>query len=110
LTALQRTRTIASKEAVHEQDREEVDRAGCRHLTPRLREARRNGGRGHRRTGIHRRPDRRAGDDVWQHRGSDGEIFLVIRDGVTADMQGDGDKIADEDIWHLVDYIRSLAR
>jgi hypothetical protein len=29
---------------------------------------------------------------------------------VTADMQGDGDKIADEDIWHLVDYIRSLAR
>lgn len=29
---------------------------------------------------------------------------------MSADMQGDGDKIADEDIWHLVDYIRSLAR
>jgi len=49
-------------------------------------------------------------DDVWQHGGSDGEIFLVIRDGVTADMQGYGGQIADEDIWNLVNYIRSLGR
>ena len=47
-------------------------------------------------------------DDVWQHGGTDGEIFLVIRDGVTADMQGYADQISDEDIWHLVNYIKSL--
>jgi hypothetical protein len=59
LTALQRTRTIAPEEALHEQDREEI---------------------------------------------------VALADGVSADMQGYGDQIADEDIWHLVDYIRSLAR
>lgn len=47
-------------------------------------------------------------DDVWQHGGTDGEIFLVIRDGVTADMQGYAGQIPDEDIWHLVNYIKSL--
>lgn len=47
-------------------------------------------------------------DDVWQHGESDGEIFLVIRDGVTADMQGYGDRLSDEDIWNLVNYIKSL--
>ena len=35
---------------------------------------------------------------------------MALADGVSADMQGYGDRIADEDIWHLVDYIRSLAR
>ncbi len=49
-------------------------------------------------------------DAVWQHGESDGEIFLVIRDGVTADMQGYDDQFAEEDIWHLVNYIKSLAR
>jgi mono/diheme cytochrome c family protein len=47
-------------------------------------------------------------DDVWQHGETDGEIFLVIRDGVSADMQGYAGQIPDEDIWHLVNYIRSL--
>ena len=27
-------------------------------------------------------------DAVWQHGETDGELFLVIRDGVTADLQG----------------------
>ena len=47
-------------------------------------------------------------DDVWQHEESDGQIFLVIRDGVTADMQGYGDQLSDEEIWNLVNYLRSL--
>ena len=47
-------------------------------------------------------------DDVWQHGESDGEIFLVIRDGVSADMLGYSDRLSDEDIWHLVNYIRTL--
>jgi mono/diheme cytochrome c family protein len=48
-------------------------------------------------------------DDVWQHGDSDGEIFLVIREGVSADMQPYRDQIPDEDIWHLVNYLKSLA-
>ena len=48
-------------------------------------------------------------DAVWQHGASDGEIFLVIRDGVTADMQAYDGQIPEEDIWHLVNYIKSLA-
>ena len=48
-------------------------------------------------------------DAVWQHGETDGEIFLVIRDGVSADMQGYDDQIPEEDIWHLVNYIKSLA-
>ena len=48
-------------------------------------------------------------DAVWQHGATDGEIFLVIRDGVTADMLGYEGQIPDEDIWNLVNYIKSLA-
>ena len=49
-------------------------------------------------------------DDVWQHGASDGEIFLVIRDGVSADMQSYKSQIPEEDIWHLVNYLTSLAQ
>lgn len=48
-------------------------------------------------------------DDVWQHGSSDGEIFLVIKEGVSADMQAYANQIPDDDIWHLVNYIKSLA-
>ena len=47
-------------------------------------------------------------DEVWHHGESDGEIYLVIRDGVSADMQPYRDRITDEDLWHLVNYLRSL--
>jgi mono/diheme cytochrome c family protein len=47
-------------------------------------------------------------DAVWQHGETAGEIFLVIRDGVTADMQAYANQIPEEDIWNLVNYIRSL--
>ena len=48
-------------------------------------------------------------DDVWLHGSSDGEIFLVIKEGVTADMQPYADRLDDEDIWHVVNYLRTLA-
>ena len=48
-------------------------------------------------------------DAIWQHGESDGEIFTVIKEGVTADMQGYANQISDDDIWHLVNYLRSLA-
>lgn len=49
-------------------------------------------------------------DDVWTHGASDGEIFTVIKEGVTADMQGYGNQLRDVDIWNLVNYIKSLSR
>ena len=48
-------------------------------------------------------------DDAWLHGPSDGEMFLVIRDGVTADMQPYANRLSDEDIWHLVNYLKTLA-
>jgi mono/diheme cytochrome c family protein len=50
-------------------------------------------------------------DGEWQHGSSDGEIFLVIRDGIGPDFhmpkfQG---KLSDEEIWQVVNYIRTLA-
>ena len=47
-------------------------------------------------------------DDVWQHGESDGEIYLVIRDGTSADMQSYRARLSDEEIWHLVNYLRRL--
>ena len=47
-------------------------------------------------------------DAVWQHGESDGEIFTVIKEGVTADMQAYATRLSDDDIWHLVNYLRSL--
>ena len=48
-------------------------------------------------------------DAVWLHGPSDGEIFLVIRDGVTADMQPYESRLTEEDVWHLVNYLKTLA-
>ncbi len=47
-------------------------------------------------------------DAVWQHGESDGEIFMVIKNGVTADMQGYANRLSDDDLWNLVNYIKSL--
>lgn len=49
-------------------------------------------------------------DDVWDHGASDGEIFTVIKEGVSADMQGYGNQLRDEDVWNLVNYVKSLSR
>jgi cbb3-type cytochrome c oxidase subunit III len=47
-------------------------------------------------------------DDVWDFGSTDGEIFAAIRDGVSADMLAYKDKLTDKQIWHLVNYIRSI--
>jgi len=47
-------------------------------------------------------------DETWDHGSSDGEIFTVIRDGTSADMEAYKDKLTEKQIWHLVNYIRSL--
>ena len=47
-------------------------------------------------------------DSAWDFGSSDGEIFAVIHDGTSADMEGYAEQISDTDIWNLVIYIRSI--
>lgn len=47
-------------------------------------------------------------DDEWRHGSSDGEIFAVIRDGTVDDMEAFADRLSEEEIWHVVNYIRTL--
>jgi mono/diheme cytochrome c family protein len=48
-------------------------------------------------------------DDRWDHGSSDGDIFAVTKRGVpTTMMPGYDGRIADDDIWSVVNYVRSL--
>ena len=51
-------------------------------------------------------------DAKWLHGSSDGEIYFVIKNGVPPKMaMGPWDgRIADTDIWNIVNYVRSLAK
>jgi mono/diheme cytochrome c family protein len=51
-------------------------------------------------------------DDTWDHGSSDGEIFDNIKNGVPPDfnMVPFKDQLKDEEIWNLVNYIRSIAK
>ena len=47
-------------------------------------------------------------DEAWDYGSTDGEIFVVIRDGVSSDMLGYKDKLTEKQIWQLVNFIRSI--
>jgi mono/diheme cytochrome c family protein len=48
-------------------------------------------------------------DAAWKHGNSDGEIFALIRDGAKqTGMRAYGGRIAPQDIWNLVNYLRTL--
>jgi mono/diheme cytochrome c family protein len=49
-------------------------------------------------------------DSTWDHGSTDGDIFLAIRDGIGPkfDMKPNKDKISEQDIWNVVNYLRSL--
>ena len=47
-------------------------------------------------------------DAAWDYGGSDGDIFAVIHDGTSADMEGYAARISDNDIWNVVNYLRSI--
>ena len=49
-------------------------------------------------------------DDKWDRGSTDGEIFIVIRDGAGPkfDMKGYKSKMTETDIWNVVNYLRSL--
>lgn len=50
-------------------------------------------------------------DATWTYGSTDGEIYAVIQDGVGPDfkMKAFKGKVSDQDTWHLVNYVRSLA-
>jgi mono/diheme cytochrome c family protein len=41
---------------------------------------------------------------------TDGELFYIIRTGEGDDMPPEGDRAKDDDIWNLVNYVRSRAK
>jgi mono/diheme cytochrome c family protein len=48
-------------------------------------------------------------DDQWDHGSSDGDVFAVIKRGLPPTMMAGFDgRIPDEDIWNIVNYLRSL--
>lgn len=51
-------------------------------------------------------------DKEWKHGGSDGAIFSAIKNGLPPDlnMVPFGDQLKDQEIWSVVNYIRSLAK
>jgi len=48
-------------------------------------------------------------DETWDHGSSDGEIFVVIRDGVGTDMEAYKESLTEKEIWQIVNFIRSLS-
>ena len=50
--------------------------------------------------------------DAWTHGSTDGEIFTNIKVGVAPDfnMVPFKDKLKDDDIWNIVNYIRSIKK
>ena len=55
-------------------------------------------------------PPSNLADRTWRHGGSDGEVFVSIRDGIGPDFSMDafGDRLAETEIWNLVNFLRSL--
>ena len=48
-------------------------------------------------------------DADWKHGSTDGEIFVVIRDGVkNSGMKGFGKKLTAHQMWDVVNYVRSI--
>ena len=47
-------------------------------------------------------------DETWDYGSTDGEIFVAIRDGVSADMLAYKDRLDEKQIWQVVNYLRSI--
>jgi cbb3-type cytochrome c oxidase subunit III len=48
----------------------------------------------------------------WKHGSSEGEMFTSIKNGVPPEfnMAAWGDQLKDEEIWNVVNYVKSLAK
>ena len=48
-------------------------------------------------------------DDKWDYGATDGEMFAVIHDGVSADMGPYAERLKDADIWNVINFVRTLS-
>ena len=66
-------------------------------------------GDGYEGEGLEKKPSNLT-DAAWDHGTTDGEIFLVIRDGAgpKSDMKGFGKKVKTKEIWDVVNFVRTL--
>lgn len=49
-------------------------------------------------------------DDAWLYGDRDGDIFKIIKEGTENEMEAFEDRLADDRIWHIVNYLRTLAK
>lgn len=49
-------------------------------------------------------------DREWQYGGTDGEIFSVVRAGTKLGMEPFHNRLSDNRIWHVVNYLRTLGK
>jgi mono/diheme cytochrome c family protein len=51
-------------------------------------------------------------DATWDRGSTDGEIFMVVKEGAGPkfDMKGFKSKMTDQEIWNVVNYLHSLAK
>jgi mono/diheme cytochrome c family protein len=47
-------------------------------------------------------------DATWDFGATDGEIFTVLRDGTSADMESYAERLSETELWNLVNFIRTL--
>ncbi len=47
-------------------------------------------------------------DGDWKYGGTDGEIFTIVRDGTKLGMEPFKDKIPDQRLWHVVNFLRDM--
>ena len=48
-------------------------------------------------------------DATWDYGSTDGEIFSVIREGTSADMESYAEQLSETEIWNLVNFIRTFS-
>jgi mono/diheme cytochrome c family protein len=47
-------------------------------------------------------------DVPWDYGSSDGDVFAVIHDGTSPDMEGYAGRLNDTEIWNIVNYVKTL--
>jgi mono/diheme cytochrome c family protein len=59
--------------------------------------------------GLDEKPSNLA-DVEWEHGSTDGEMFIVIRDGAgpKSEMKGFSKKLSEQEIWHVVNFVRTF--
>src|SRR6266511_3738282 len=49
-------------------------------------------------------------DAQWDYGSSDGDLFAVVHDGTSPDMEGYAGRLNDAEIWNIVNYVKTLTQ